>query len=65
MKEDEEFNAQVNTSWKFLAKNNPRKMWKRIDYKDVETKAPQHVRKMDENVVRNYFLKVFQSERIA
>ena len=65
LKEDEEFNAQVNTSWKFLAKNNPRKMWKRIDYKDVETKAPQHVRKMDENVVRNYFLKVFQSERIA
>ena len=65
IKENEEINSKVNTSWKFMAKNNPKKMWKKIDYKDVNTKAPQVVRKMDENVVRNYFLKVFQSERIA
>ena len=39
IKEEEEFNAKVNPSWKFLAKNDPKRMWKRVDYKDLETKA--------------------------
>ena len=65
IKENEEFNAKVNTSWQFLAKNNSKEMWKKIDYKDENTKVSKIVQKMDENVVRNYFLKVFQSERIT
>ena len=64
IKEEEEFNTKVNPSWKFLAKNDTRKMWKRIDYKDVEAKSTVKC-KIDEKVVRDYFVKIFQSERIA
>ena len=64
IKEDEEFNTKVNPSWKFLAKNDTRAMWKRIDYKEVEAKSTVNC-KIDEKVVRDYFVKIFQSERIA
>ena len=32
IKEDEEFKTKVNPSWKFLAKNDTKAMWKWIDY---------------------------------
>ena len=54
----------MNPSWKFLAKNDTRAMWKRIDYKEVEAKSTVKC-KIDEKVVRDYFVKIFQSERIA
>ena len=64
IREDEEFNTKVNPSWKFLAKNDTKAMWKGIDYQDVEAKSAVKC-KIDEKVARDNFVKIFQSERIA
>ena len=39
IKEKEEFNERTNTSWKFMSNNDPRKLWKLIDYNDKGMKA--------------------------
>lgn len=35
--EEKEYNVKQNITWKCVAKDDPRKMWKIIDYKDNET----------------------------
>ena len=39
--EKKEYNTRRNDAWKHVAKDNPRKMWKVIDYKDKETKLKE------------------------
>ena len=34
--EQKEYNTKRNFAWKHVAKDNPRKLWKVIDYKDTD-----------------------------
>ena len=63
MKEKEEFNEKVNPSWKKVAKDNPKKLWKLIDYKDKNSKKDKEV-KIDEHTIQEYFKGIFQAQKL-
>ena len=42
--EEKEYNVKQNITWKPVAKDDSRKMWKIIDYKDNETTLKQEMK---------------------
>ena len=66
VKEYEEYNAKVNTTWQFASKSDPKKLWKMIDYNDNESKDKSaSTCNVDENIIHNYFTSIFQAEKIG
>ena len=64
VKEREEYNTKVNISWRFTSKNNPKKLWKMIDYDDKGLKSVTSTYSVRENLIHNYFSDVFQAKRL-
>jgi hypothetical protein len=65
-KEKEEYNEKVNSQWKTMAKDNPKKLWKVIDYKDkAATETNDDVSKISEKAIQKYFRGIFQDERLS
>ena len=64
VKEREEYNTKVNISWQFTSKNNPKKLWKMIDYDDKGLKSVTSTYSVTENLIPNYFSDVFQAKRL-
>ena len=64
-KEKEEYNEKVNRSWRSLSKDNPKLLWRRINYKeeDPDTKAMKNS-SLTGDLISNYFKKIFQAERL-
>ena len=62
--EQKEYNTKRNHAWKHVAKDNPRKMWKIIDYKDKETKLKQEI-KIKPQTVQHYFKGIFQADHLS
>ena len=62
--EEKEYNVRGNISWKCLAKDDPRKMWKKIDYKDNESTLKQET-KISTDVVHRYFKNIFQADHLS
>ena len=62
--EQKEYNTRRNHAWKHVAKDNPRKMWKIIDYKDEETKLKQEI-KIKPQTVQHYFKGIFQADHLS
>ena len=65
IKERDEYNEKVNKSWRSLSKEDPKLLWKRINYKDEdpEAKAKQSS-SLNGNVISTYFKNIFQAERL-
>ena len=64
IKENEEFNVRMNSSWKYMSKNDPRKMWKAINYGgDTETES-RCTYKLDEKMINRYFTDIFQADKL-
>jgi hypothetical protein len=64
IKEKEEYNVRANTSWKYTAKNDPKKLWKKIDYKDKNNKSQNEKTGIEEGVILDYFKGIYQNERL-
>ena len=62
--EEKEYNTKKNNSWQRVAKDDPRKMWKLIDYKDKETKRKQE-EKINPRTIHQYFKGIFQADHLS
>lgn len=62
IKKKEEYNTKVNNSWKYVSKNDPRKMWKMMSC-DEEILENNDIQ-IRGKVISNYFTKIFQAERL-
>ena len=62
--EEKEFNVKQNVTWKSVAKDDPRKMWKIIDYKDNETTLKQEM-KLSPETIHRYFRNIFQADHLS
>ena len=66
IREKEEYNEKVNTQWKAMAKDNPKRLWKVIDYKDkAASETNDEISKISEKVIQKYFRGIFQDERLS
>ena len=62
--EKKEYNVKENVGWKSVSKDDPRKMWKMIDYK--ESSQPQkRDNPVSPQVIHKYFKKIFQADHLA
>ena len=59
--EEEEYNTATNERWRNCAKNDPKKMWKEIDWngKSIRRKSE----KLSEYTICSYFREIFQSPK--
>ena len=64
LKEKEEYNEKVNTTWRTLSKEDPRKLWKKINYKNDDSKMATESSSLDGTTVTAYFKKIFQADRL-
>ena len=62
--EEREYNVKENVSWKRVSKEDPRKMWKMIDYKD-NMSSQKREDSISPQVVHKYFTNIFQAEHLA
>ena len=53
---------KINTTWRTVAKDNPREMWKMINYKENDTKKKP--KKINEKVIQEYFKSIFQAQKL-
>ena len=65
VKENEEFNSKVNQSWRYMAKDNPKKLWSLIDYNMKNEVKEDSLQCMSEKMIVDYFSDIFQSKRLA
>ena len=63
LKEKTEYNEKVNPSWKKIAKDDPKKLWKKINYKDENNKKRKS-EKIDEKTIQKYFKGIFQAPKL-
>ena len=61
--ERKEYNVKENFAWKTVSKDDPRKMWKTINYKDKNSKSNND--NIDPEIVHRYFTGIFQAEHLA
>ena len=61
--EEEEYNTRVNERWKYCAKNDPKKMWKEIDWKGKSINRKKEM--LSEYTIHSYFKQIFQSPKTA
>ena len=61
--EEEEYNTRVNEKWKYCAKNDPKKMWKEIDWKGKSINRKRET--LSEDTIHSYFKQIFQSPKTA
>ena len=59
--EKKEYNTKVNKKWAHCKKNDPRQMWKMIDWKGKSQTLPSAG--LEPTCVQNYFKDIFQSEK--
>ena len=64
VKEREECNTKVNISWRFTSKNDPKKLWKMIDYDDKGLQSVTSTCSVREHLIHNYFSHIFQVKRL-
>ena len=62
IKEKQEFNIRRNRSWQHTSKNDPKKMWEMINYKDEKNSKDNGV--VEEKVIQSYFRGIFQADRL-
>ena len=62
--EELEYNTRNNASWKRVSKNDLRKMWKLIDYKDKEAKLKENTA-IDPKVIHHCFRNIFQASHLS
>ena len=62
--EMKEYNTKKNSSWQRIAKDDPRKMWQLIDYKDTATMRKQE-KKINPQVIHQYFKGIFQADHLS
>lgn len=60
VKENEEYNCKFNKKWHNCDKNNSKKLWQLINWKE---KPSYHGNKMNSNVIDQYFSSIFQSPK--
>ena len=56
-KEKDEYNEKVNISWRNVSKEDPKKLWERIEYKEKTLSTCQDI---DMKGTRDYFTDIFQ-----
>ena len=65
IKEKLEYNVRRNTSWQYASKNNPKKLWKMIDYKGDNDSKCDDINGIDEKVIQSYFRGIFEADRLV
>ena len=63
LSEEREFNVKQNITRKTVAKDDPKKMWKIIDYKDNESILKQDI-KLSPETVQLYFKNIYQADHL-
>ena len=63
--ERKEYNEKENTTWKTVSKDDPRKMWKTINYKDKNSQPKSNNSDISPEIVHRYFTAIFQAEHLA
>ena len=62
IKQDEEFNTKTNNKWKNMNKNDTKKLWQCIDWKDKHNDIDG---KPSDEMIDTYFRSIFQSTKIC
>ena len=71
IKEEEEFNTKINSTWRYKSKHDPKQLWKTIDYKDKNNKGAedknykQKETTQYEKIISEYFTAIFQAEKLS
>ena len=63
--EEKEYNVKDNVSWKKVSKDDPRKMWKIIDYKEKESMSQTQNNTISPQAIHQYFTNIFQAKHLA
>ena len=62
--EKKEYNLKKNVGWKSVSKDDPRKMWKMIDYKNGSL-SQQRENAISPRMIHNYFTGIFQAHHLS
>ena len=62
-KEKVEFNEKVNSSWRLMAKDDPKKLWKKINYKNEPENTTKN-ENINEKTIQTYFKGIFQAPKL-